>query len=149
MIKTRIVLTLICMGATLYSYAEEPPFPEYTLKKAAIPFLNLVVGMNEEEVEQEIETVNCIVHIQKGDVIPLSFDLSGEVLSFKEKPGNGEILALKSFFVKIKNGEFSFSHDKEAWKSFEKFFGGKLYVGLHLDDAKELIGTISLEQHFK
>jgi len=120
--------------------------PEFTLNDLDTPFLEGWATLEEKE---ELNSVNCIIHIQEGDEIPLKFDLDGTILAFKEKPTGGTVIALQSLYLKIQNGNFSFSLDKETWKPFEAFFGGILSASLGRSESSELIGGVFLETHLK
>jgi len=71
-------------------------------------------------------TLNCTVHFQEGDELPLQFNLSGDTLAFKTPPENGSIVVLRPFYIQVKGHEFLFSLDKEEWQDPSEFFTGYL-----------------------
>lgn len=130
-------VALVLFGGVLFG-EEISPLSEYTLDDTTLPLYQMERGK-----------INYIIHIKEGDVIPIQFNLSGDILTFKEQPHGGEIIALQSCFIKHVNGEFSFSLDKVIWKSFNDFIGGEIKASIGADDSQRIVGSLSLEHHLK
>ena len=128
---------LILLSGALFG-EEISPLYKYTLNDTTIPLYQMERG-----------SIDYIIHIKEGDVIPIELIFSGDILTFKEQPRGGEIIALQSFFVKHVNGEFSFSLDEMNWKPFDKFLGGEIKARIGADDAQRIVGSLSLEHHLK
>lgn len=75
------------------------------------------------------EATSFVVKINPGDVLPLGFRVSGDVLGLENPPENGVIKALQPLYVKVVP-TFLFSKDKKDWKNFESFFTGELGVSV-------------------
>ena len=91
----------------------------------------------------ELENISGFtVKIMPGDELPLSFQMSGDVLSLETPPENGKIKALQPLYVKVEPS-FYFSTDKREWKPFESFFTGQL--GVSIASNQDASGEISLD----
>lgn len=105
-----LLMSLLTFAAVGFSHEKEIPLSEIG---SALQSLN--------------ETSSFVVKINPGDVLPLDFHMSGNVLGLENPPQNGAIKALQPLYLKVEPN-FLFSADKKEWKSFESFFTGQLGV---------------------
>lgn len=137
--KNTFLTLALCLVTSIACHAEE--IPELRLRDLDASVI---------ENWQSAQVKPCIVWIEAGDEIPLTFNLSGTVLTFTQVPEGGKIQALQGFYIKIVDKEtLLVSKDKVNWKPFGDFFGGQLSALVEPSTYQELTGKIALEIHTK
>ena len=113
-----------------------------TFLSAEMPEITLM-DLNASHMEQMQQgNLQCMLRVEEGDELPVQFDLSGDVIGFKSTPENGEIVALRPFYVMVNKDQILFSLDKEKWLPAGVFFTGTLSSAFGA--LVEPFGTISL-----
>ena len=113
-----------------------------SLLSAEMPEITLM-DLNASHMEQMQQgNLQCMLRVEEGDELPIQFDLSGDVIGFKSIPENGEIVALRPFYVMVNKDQILFSLDKKKWLPPGAFFTGTLSSAV--GTLVEAFGTISL-----
>ena len=113
-----------------------------SLLSAEMPEITLM-DLNASHMEQMQQgNLQCMLRVEEGDELPIQFDLSGDVIGFKSIPENGEIVALRPFYVMVNKDQSLFSLDKKKWLPPGAFFTGTLSSAV--GTLVEAFGTISL-----
>ena len=108
----KLTLTLLALTTTIFAHEKEIALSE--IHEALAP-------MNDMS--------SLIIKVNPGDVLPIHFQMSGNVLQLEHTPENGTIKAREPLYIKIEPF-FLFSQDKKEWKSFESYFTGILGVSV-------------------
>lgn len=113
-----------------------------TFLSSEMPEITLM-DLNASHMEQMQQgNLQCILRVEEGDELPVQFDLSGDVIRFKSIPENGEIVALRPFYVMVNKDQLLFSLDKGKWLPPGAFFTGTLSSAV--GTSIEPFGIISL-----
>ena len=108
----KLALALLALSTTLFAHEKEISLSE--IHEALAP-IN--------------EMSSLVIKVNPGDVLPIHFRMSGDVLQLDHTPENGTIKAKEPLYIKIEPS-FLFSQDKQEWKSFESYFTGMLGVSV-------------------
>lgn len=91
-------------------------------------------------------TETVILKVNKGETIPFTVNIEGNIISLKEENPSVSITAQQDFYIRYQPDQelLEFSIDNLKWMSLEDFVTGNFSVNLACNDHEKLEGGVDL-----